>query len=280
MAFLPALGRSLAAALVVAAGLCLIRPAPAAATNVLAGPLSAADFQALNGSGASYYGAWPLGFGEGPLVVDSGQQAILYAADGVAQIDAFVIALSISAADAAFAGSIVLEVETAGGAGVGSVHFLASDFVSFADSDFPNTLPGMGNALVNGISFPNRYAQANRVAGAFADLDALASAAPGDALARIAVTTPVDLRVDLLGLSGGGVVYVIEATSVNREALGVRADGSAAVPEPRGALAFALGLLVLAPRLRRSRPGPDQEPTRDPAAPTARRLRRGAATRS
>lgn len=253
MAFLPALGRTLAAALVLAAGLCLIGPAPAAAANVLAGPLSAADFQALNGSGAGYHGEWPLGFGEGPLVVDSGQRAILYAAGGVAQIDAFVIALSISASDTAFAGSIELSLETAGGAAVGSVQFRASDFVSFADSGFPNTLPGMGNALVNGISFPNRYAQGNRVAGAFADLDALSSAAPGDALARIAVTTPVDLRVDLLGLSGGGVLYVIESTSVNREALGVRDDGSRAVPEPRGALGFALGLLVLAPRLRRPR---------------------------
>jgi hypothetical protein len=253
MAFLPALGRTLAATLALVAGLCLLRPAPAAATNVLAGPLSAADFQGLNGSGAGYLGAWPLGFGEGPLVVNSGQQAILYATDGIAQIDAFVIALSITSADTAFAGSIELSLETAGGAAVGSVQFLASDFVSFADSGFPNTLPGMGNALVNGISFPNRYAQDNRVAGAFADLDALAGAAPGDALARIAVTTPVDLRVDLLGLSGGGVVYVIEATSVNREALGVRDDGSRAVPEPRGALAFALGLLLIAPRLRRPR---------------------------
>jgi hypothetical protein len=250
MASVLALGRSLAAVLALGAALGLALPLPAAATNVLSGPLSAAQFQALTGAGASYHGEWPLGFEDGPLVVDSGDQAILYAADGVSNIDAFVITISIRASDVAFAGSIQLAVETAAGAAVGSVPFGAGDFLRLEDTGLPVTLPGIGNGVVNGVSFPNRYARDNRVAGAFADLDALTGASPGDALARITVTTPVDLRVDLLGLSGGAAVWLVEGSNVNREALGVRDDGSGAVPEPQGALAFALGLLLLAPRLR------------------------------
>jgi hypothetical protein len=244
-----ALARSVAAALALAALLALARPLPVAAANALTGPLSAAKFQALTGAGASYLGDWPLAFEEGPLVVDSGDHAILYAADGVANIDAFVITLSIRASDVAFAGSIQLSVETTGGAAVGSVPFSAADFLRLENTGLPVTLPGIGNAVVNGISFPNRYARDNRVAGAFAELDALSGAQPGAALARITVTTPVDLRVDLLGLSGGAAVWLVDGTNVNREALGVRDDGSGAVPEPQGALVFALGLALLAPRL-------------------------------
>jgi hypothetical protein len=140
----------------------------------------------------------------GPLTVDSGTSASLYAGNNPARttpagntIDQILITLSLDAASLSSLGTISFDLKTAANASVGTVSFSSSDFFTSAAGGFSSLMAGIGNGQVNGLSFDSTLHAALLITGL-----GLSSAATDALIANAIVTSPVDLRLDVFGVAG------------------------------------------------------------------------------
>lgn len=223
----------------------MLSPLPAMATPTptvisVTGPLTKAQFQALNGTGAEYGPPANATFPDGPYTVSSGDDVSLTGGPAADNADSLVLVLSARASDLdALTGTITLTFTDADNV-QHSVIFGSNDFFSTADAGFPESIDGIANGAVNGIKFPD-----SEHAGADILFD---STLPKDeVIGSVAISSSIDLRVDVFGDNGGLIV----GNASNSGAEGVT---PVSVPEPEGLGLLGLGLMALgAVTARRSR---------------------------
>ena len=80
--------------------------------------------------------------------------------------------------------------------GIGTAKLGSADFMSTAAAGFPDSISGIANGSVNGISFPS--AQHAAVLIEFGS-----ALAKDKVLGNVSITSPIDLRVDVFGENGG-----------------------------------------------------------------------------
>jgi hypothetical protein len=226
----------LRSSLLLATAALLLAAAPASAVSLsLVGKLALADFQALNGTGATYGPPNGANYTDGPITVNSGDPTDLFAGNnpGRDDVEQLLFTVAIDPADLAALGTVDFEI-----GGVGMVSFAAADFFDPATAGFPANINGIGNGEVNGIKFPDAV-----VAGVLFDVDFTGAVTDGD-IGDVEITSPVNARGDIFGI---GLVEVddevfesrIIKNSPNSHAIGITA------PEPAGlALIGALAALV------------------------------------
>lgn len=195
----------------------------------LTAPLTQAQFQALNGTGAEYGPPSNATFPDGPFTVASGTSVNL--TGGPAAESATTVLLVLSADDVMElgAGTIGLQfTDTANN--VFNATFDASDFFTTSEAGFPDNINGIANGAVNGIKFPDAvHAGADLTFNSVLEKDAV--------LGSVAITSPIDLRVDVFGDANGLIV----GNAANSGAEGIT-GGMTPVPEPGEAGLFLLGL--------------------------------------
>jgi hypothetical protein len=201
---------------------------PAEATPSISGPLTAGQFDALNGSGANYGTPSNATFPDGPFTVGSGTGTELTGGPAASNATSILLVLSATDPSALGAGTVDLTFGS-----LKTVDFSSSDFYSTSATDFPTTIKSIANGAVNGIKFPN-----SDHAGALIDLGSLLVK---DAdLGLVTITSSINLRVDVFGVNKGLIV----GNAANSGAEGV-SPGLASTPEPSTALLFGTGLLAL-----------------------------------
>ena len=212
-----------------------IFPSIAQATISISGPLTVAQFDALNGSGATYGPPSNATFPDGPFTVGSGTASPLTGGPNAAKADTILLVLSTP--DPLALGSKTIDLT------FGSLHtvdFSASDFYSTSATGFPTSIHGIANGAVNGIKFPTSdHAGVDINFGSILTKNAF--------LGNVTITSPVNLRVDIFGDYNGLIVG---------NAANSGAEGIAATPEPSTLWFFGpffLGLLGWARFHRQSR---------------------------
>jgi hypothetical protein len=136
---------------------------PAEATPSISGPLTAGQFDLLNGSGANYGTPSNATFPDGPFTVGSGTGTELTGGPAASNATSILLVLSAINPSALGAGTVDLTFGS-----LKTVDFSSSDFYSTSATDFPTTIKSIANGAVNGIKFPN-----SDHAGALIDLGSL-----------------------------------------------------------------------------------------------------------
>jgi hypothetical protein len=167
----------------------------------ISAPLDAATLQELNSSAppqaASYAPPPPASFEtdqvNGPVYVNSGDSATIYAGPRPGQIDVHSL-LFVFSANTLPLDTVNFTFNVNGDWESGS--FSAADFLSTADCGF-GFVEGIAQGRVNGIAFPDAYHAAAQV---WISL----GVATGTELGTLEVTTPDNLRVDIFGIAQVG----------------------------------------------------------------------------
>jgi len=209
-----------------------------AGTITISGPLTAAQLDALNGTGASYGPPPAARFLDGPITVPSGTASTLFAGNkkGASIADTALLVLSAPASAVATLGSITLTF-----ASLPSITLSASDFFTTAAADFPTSIGGIANGAVNGIKFPTAVHAAVELT--FTNL-IHSLYGTDDPIGAVTIDSPINLRVDVFGDHDGLIVN----NTPNSGAEGVTRHK---VPEPATLGILGIGLLGIGLARRR-----------------------------
>ena len=183
-----------------------------------------AQFQALNGTGASYGPPSNATFPDGPFTMASGTSVDLTGGPSASAATDVLLTLSASASDIAGLGAsnITLSFMLAGSLTATTVTFGASDFFTTSNAGFPLSIGGIANGSLNGITFP---------ASLHAGAEILEAPTKDVVLGSVDIVSPIDLRVDVFGIGSTGLVVVGNAANSGAEGI----TGVPAVPsQPHG----------------------------------------------
>ena len=238
---------------------------PALANSDLSLPWSGDELTAVNDNKNTDYGppaAVLLHPSDvtGPLTFKSGEVAGVYAASGASKTDSLLLVLSLNPKFLSDGDFIQVNLYDISMNSLGTVTFGARDFYSDKASGFTEKIDGIGNGQVGGITFTGSSHAAADVS--LANFPAFKT---GAQIASLSVLSPVDLRLDVVGLSTSvneGLAsalnipdYIIN-NSPNSGAIAIQGGGS--VPAVQGvpdggstAVLLGLGMIGMATVARR-----------------------------
>ena len=198
-----------------------------AAAVVVAGPVTQAQFDAFNGSGASYGPPSNATFPDGPFTVASGATVDVTGGPKASSADDILFVLS---GDITGLGASTITFTFNG---TDSVVFSASDFFTTAAAGFPSMIGGIANGAVNGIKFPGAE---------HAGAEVLVAPVKDALYGTVAIISPIDLRVDVFGVGSSGLIV---GNAANSGAEGITGGDPPAVPETSTWAMMLLGIAGL-----------------------------------
>jgi PEP-CTERM motif len=212
--------------LALASGLVVGRDARA---STVVGPVTQAQFQAFNGTGAAYGPPSNATFPDGPFTVASGTSVDLTGGPSASAATDLLLTLSASASAIAGLGAsnITLSFMLAGSLTSTTITFGASDFFTTSNAGFPSSIGGIANGSLNGITFPTSL---------HAGAEILEAPTKNVVLGSVDIVSPIDLRVDVFGIGSTGLIV---GNAANSGAEGI--TGVPAVPEPSTWAMMVLG---------------------------------------